>query len=245
MRHRFTASVTYAIPGIKTWGQLLEGWQVNTIVSIYGAQPWGPIDAGTDLSQNGEGFNSVNRWNFTGNPSDFKPTISEGVPWISNNSFTVNGSGNVNGVVFGAPAAAAKCLASAGSQAAANSLAAWGCYAMGNAVMTPPALGSYGTMPRNYFRDFGLKNVDFSAMKNFNFGDRVKMQFRAEFFNLFNHPNFANPFGGQNGWGHNDPSVPGPGGFGCACATPDVAAANPVIGSGGNRAVQLGLKFTY
>lgn len=60
---------------------------------------------------------------------------------------------------------------------------------------------------------------------------------------IVHHPNFANPFGGQNGWGHNDPSVPGV--FGCSCATPDVAASNPVIGSGGSRAVQLGLKFTF
>ena len=35
------------------------------------------------------------------------------------------------------------------------------------------------------------------------------------------------------------------GSFGCGCATPDVAAANPVIGSGGSRAVQLGLKLTF
>lgn len=242
MRHRFTLSLTYKIPGVKNWGQLLEGWQANTIVALYGAQPWGPIDAGTDISLTGE---LVDRWNFTGNPSDFKPTISEGVPWISNTSFVTDSSGNVTGVAPGAPAAAAKCFSSAGSQAAANSLAAWGCYAMGNAVMTPPAAGTFGTMGRNLFRDFGFKNVDFSAMKNFSFGERVKMQFRAEFFNIFNHPNFANPFGGQNGWGRNDPSVPGPGGFGCSCATPDVAAANPVIGSGGSRAVQLGLKFTF
>ncbi len=69
-----------------------------------------------------------------------------------------------------------------------------------------------------------------------------RAQFRAEFFNIFNHPNFANPYGGQNGFGFNDPSV---GGFGCGCATPDVAAANPAVGSGGPRSVQLGLKLIF
>jgi hypothetical protein len=229
MRHRFTLSLTYAVPGIKTWGQLLEGWQVNTIISVFGAQPWGPIDAGTDISGTGE---LVDRWNFFGNPSDFKPTISSGVPYFA-------GASN--------PACLAKATALDGGATGGNNtaLGLFGCYAVGNSMMLPPAVGTFGNMGRNTFRDFGFRNVDFSAMKNFRFGERVNMQFRAEFFNLFNHPNFANPFGGQNGWGHNDPSVPGAGGFGCSCATPDVAAANPVIGSGGSRAVQLGLKFTF
>jgi len=242
MRHRFTLSATYAIPGRKGFAQLLEGWQVNTIVSLFGAQPWGVIDTGTDLSLTGEG---VDRWNFTGKPSEFKATKSTGVPWINSSNFVTDALGNVTGVVSGATAGATTCIADAGSQAAANQLATWGCYADGKSVMTPPAPGTFGNMGRNTFRDFGFKNVDFSTMKLFHFGERVNMQFRAEFFNIFNHPNFANPFGGQNGWGHNDPSVPGPGGFGCSCATPDVAASNPVIGSGGSRAVQLGLKFIF
>ena len=81
-------------------------------------------------------------------------------------------------------------------------------------MMTPPAPGTFGTMGRNTFRDFGFRNVDFSTVKNFSISvNASSMQFRAEFFNIFNHPNFANPFGGQNGWGHNDPSVPGAGWF--------------------------------
>jgi hypothetical protein len=126
-----------------------------------------------------------------------------------------------------------------------TALGLFGCYQVGNSIMLPPAVGTFGNMGRNIFRDFGFRNADFSANKNFRFGERLNMQFRAEFFNIFNHPNFANPFGGQNGWGHNDPSVPGPGGFGCSCATPDVAASNPVVGSGGNRAVQIGLKLIF
>lgn len=57
-----------------------------------------------------------------------------------------------------------------------------------------------------------------------------------------NHSNFANP-GGENGeFGLTDPSA---GQFGCGCATPDVAAANPVLGSGSHRAIPLGLKFIF
>ena len=228
-RHRFTLSLTYAIPGVKTFGQLLQGWEVNTIVSVFGAQPWGPIDAGTDISGTGE---LVDRWNFFGDPGDFKPTRSAGVPYFAGTSD-------------------ATCLAKAtaldGGVVGGNvtALGLFGCYQVGNSIMLPPAVGTFGNMGRNIFRDFGFRNADFSANKNFRFGERLNMQFRAEFFNIFNHPNFANPFGGQNGWGHNDPSVPGPGGFGCSCATPDVAASNPVVGSGGNRAVQIGLKLIF
>jgi hypothetical protein len=110
--------------------------------------------------------------------------------------------------------------------------------------LIPPTPGTFGTMGRNIFRDTGFKNVDLSVAKNFKWGERLGAQFRAEFFNMFNHPNFANPFGGQNGYAHNDPSGGG-GFFGCGCATPDVAAANPVIGSGGSRAIQLGLKLSF
>jgi len=228
-RNRFTLSLTYAIPGKKSFGQALEGWQVNTIISAFGAQPWGPIDAGTDVSGTGE---FTDRWDFFGSSSSFKPTISSGVPYFP-------GTSN--------PACAAKALALDGGTAGGytTSLNNWGCYVMGQGMMLPPALGTFGTMGRNTFRDLGFRNVDFSVMKNWTFGERYGLQFRGEFFNLFNHPNFANPFGGQNGWGHNDPSVPGPGGFGCSCATPDVSASNPVIGSGGSRAVQLGIKFTF
>ena len=114
--------------------------------------------------------------------------------------------------------------------------------------MIPPALGSFGTMGRNLFRDSGFRNWDFSVAKNWKLMERLSMQFRAEFFNILNHPIFANPYGGQNGFGtigFNDPSSGAAGIFGCGCATPDRAAANPVIGSGGSRATQFGLKFLF
>ena len=102
-------------------------------------------------------------------------------------------------------------------------------------------------MGRNIFRDSGFKNVDFSVFKTFTLKDRYSAQFRAEIFNLFNHPIAANPYGSSNGYGvGNDFStVGGGGGFGCGCATADVAAGSPQIGSGGARGIQLGLKLAF
>jgi len=101
-------------------------------------------------------------------------------------------------------------------------------------------------MGRNIFRDTGFHNVDLSVSKNFRIRERMKAQFRIETFNIFNHPNFANPNGATSGYGQGafaDPSQATQ--FGCGCATPDNAAFNPVLGSGSARAIQLGLKFTF
>ena len=233
IRHRLTLSLTYAIPGREGAWQMMQGWEINSIVTLQSPQFWGPIDLGTDAAGTGPlpvspPANAPIRWSFYGKPSDFKsgPTPIPFFPGTSN------------------AACAAEALAVDGGTAGAStaSLTSFGCYAQGNSIMIPPPLGQFGNMPRNLFPDSGFKNFDFSIAKNWHFGERLRAQFRAEFFNILNHPNFANPYGGQNGFGLNDPSVQP---FGCGCATPDVAAANPVIGSGGSRAVQLGLKFTF
>jgi hypothetical protein len=241
IRHRFTVSLTYAIPGKKGYWQALEGWEINSIINLQTPQHWGPMDEGTDAAGVGPlpvspPANSPIRWNFFGNPNDFKsgPTA---IPFFPGNHSQTNPTANA--------ACNAKALALDGGNTAGPATTAlnlFGCYADGNSVMIPPALGQFGNMSRNTFPDSGFRNFDFSIAKNWQFGERLHAQFRAEFFNIFNHPNFANPYGGQNGFGLNDPSAAN---FGCGCATPDVAAANPVIGSGGPRAVQLGLKLLF
>jgi hypothetical protein len=60
-------------------------------------------------------------------------------------------------------------------------------------VQTNPALATYGTLPRNYFRGPGYVNFDLAFSKTTDITERVKFEFRAEFFNLFNHANFTNP----------------------------------------------------
>jgi hypothetical protein len=235
VRHRLTLSLTYALPGKQGYGQMLEGWEINSIATLASPQYWGPIDLTTGIA--GIGGLPVSppqatpqRWDFYGNPSDFK-SGPQPIPYFA-------GASNA--------ACAAKSLALDGGNSgglADQSLAAFGCYAKGSSIMIPPPFGQFGTMGRNIFPDSGFRNLDFSLAKNWHFGERLRAQFRAEFFNILNHPNFANPYGGQNGFGLNDPG--GPSSFGCGCATPDIAAANPAVGSGGPRSVQLGLKFAF
>ncbi len=240
VRHRLTLSLTYAIPGKKGYAQMLEGWELNSIVTLQTPQYWGPIDLGTDASGTGPlpvspPATAPIRWSFYGKTSDFKSRPTS-IPFFGGNNSPGNPTDN--------SACNAKALALDGGSpgAATEALAFFGCYAKGSSIMIPPPLGQFGNMGRNTLQDSGFKNFDLSIAKNWHFGEKLRTQFRAEFFNILNHPNFANPYGGQNGFGQNDPST---GAFGCGCATPDVAAANPVVGSGGSRAVQLGLKLIF
>jgi hypothetical protein len=243
IRHRFTLSVTYSLPEKKTRFQLLEGWQLNTIVSLQTGQPWNANDQVFDLSGTSE---LADRWNFFGNVSDFKSGGPNPLPFISPSSFSLDANNNVNGLATNAPAGASTCLGDAASQAAKNVLALAGCYANGKSALLPPPFGTFGTMGRNIFRDTGFHNADLSISKAFKFGERMRAQFRVETFNIFNHPNFANPNGGTSTYGQGATADPSQGGtFGCGCATPDNAAFNPVLGSGSNRAIQLGLKFIF
>jgi hypothetical protein len=52
---------------------------------------------------------------------------------------------------------------------------------------------TYGNLGRNVLRQDSFKNVDFSASKQIRVTESQHLEFRAEFFNLFNHPNFGPP----------------------------------------------------
>ena len=66
------------------------------------------------------------------------------------------------------------------------------------AAFVPAALGTFGSVRRNNLTGPGYEEVDASLFKNFFSQERVHGQFRAECFNLFNHPTFANPTGSVN-----------------------------------------------
>jgi len=259
IRHRLTATVTYNIPGIKGYGQALEGWQINTIINYATAQPWQTFDSSDNFSGTGE---NADRWNIFGNPADF-PSGKNSIPYCS--GFTLNSDNTVNGsaatcsvtTIYGpvaAPSAVtpAACVATATTTGLAASLAATGsngnvgCYvsANGRSVIAPPVLGTFGNMGRNILRDSGFKSWDVSIFKNFTFKERYGIQARWEVFNVINRPIAANPSGASSFV--NTDNSPGPGAvFGASFLTPDFAAGNPLIGSGSQRVMQVGLKLTF
>lgn len=67
-----------------------------------------------------------------------------------------------------------------------------GLYFNPNAFIQPLA-GTYGNAGRNVLTGPALVETDFSLAKKLAFSERVNLQFRAEFFNIFNHTNFNTP----------------------------------------------------
>jgi len=107
---------------------------------------------------------------------------------------------------------------------------------MGSAVMTPQEPGTFGNMRRNILRTPGFYNWDASVTKLVKFNERLNMQLRAEFFNVLNHANF---------YASSATSRVASGTVGTLVFTPDVFQSNPVVGSGGSRHIQLGVKFIF
>ncbi len=106
----------------------------------------------------------------------------------------------------------------------------------------------FGDLGRNSLRAPDFKEFNFSVFKNTAITERVNLQIRAEFFNLLNHPNFANPNLPNfiTDPANNGLSATGRGiGFLPLTATGDVGIGNPFLGGGGPRGMQFAAKITF
>jgi hypothetical protein len=61
------------------------------------------------------------------------------------------------------------------------------------AAWSKAPFGTVGSSGRGMFRGPGQANMDFSVFRGFPIYERLHLEFRSEFFNLTNHPNFGNP----------------------------------------------------
>ncbi|MBL8234338.1 MAG: TonB-dependent receptor, partial [Bryobacterales bacterium] len=66
------------------------------------------------------------------------------------------------------------------------------------AAFAPNVTGTFGTSPRNVMRGLGAASFDLGLTKVFPVTERLRLQFRGEFFNALNTPRFNNPFAQQN-----------------------------------------------
>jgi hypothetical protein len=119
----------------------------------------------------------------------------------------------------------------------------------GSAASCIPGTQHFGTLGRNSLIGPGYSDFDLSLFKTTPINEKVKLQFRAEVFNLFNHPNFSSPllpgFSVDASTNGIDP-VSGRGqGFLPITVTPDVGIGNPFLGGGGPRNIQVALKLIF
>jgi len=102
--------------------------------------------------------------------------------------------------------------------------------------------GRQGTLGRNVLRGFNLNQVNFTIRREFALVERLKLQFRAEMFNVLNHPNFADPSGSlfSPEFGYSTHMLSrdlGRGGVN--------GGLNPLYQVGGPRSIQLALRMVF
>jgi len=101
--------------------------------------------------------------------------------------------------------------------------------------------GGYG-MSRNAVRGPGFWNFDAGVVKKFDLSERVRLQFRSEFFNIFNHVNFENPRNASSG----SPTVTSSLFGQTCCITAALPSSTTIIANGEpNRVIQFALKLQF
>jgi hypothetical protein len=183
IKHNSVTSFVYDLPQLGRGGivgAVLNGWQMNGVLSLSSGTPFTVTDSNTAQS------NAMRRASLTPNlvtGGNHNKVTGNPDAWFDVNQFV-------------------------------PSVCRGGVYCIGNSPGTPnynPSLPSGATVPRpdlGYVVGFagqvsrntvigpGAATFDFSTSKNFNITESQRIQFRAEFFNLTNHPNFRIPSSG-------------------------------------------------
>jgi hypothetical protein len=110
----------------------------------------------------------------------------------------------------------------------------------------------FGSLGRNSLLGPNFRNFDFAVIKDTRLTERFRLNLRVDFFNLTNHPNFANPFMPAF-FAPLDNVSDGSGGvpqgrftgFLPIVATSDTGLGNPILGGGGPRSIQLAVKLIF
>jgi outer membrane receptor protein involved in Fe transport len=231
VRNRIAWNFIYEIPNSadSRFKLLRNGWGLNGIVTIQAGQPF-------HLNYNGEDdYNGTGE--FFARPDVVGPIVyHEGDPnnYLQLSSFaipcTLDGLGTAaKNCALINPSTGATCTASGIGPNCINSM-------------------HFGTLGRNSLRGPHFRQFDFSIFKKTQLGEHLNMELRFEAYNLFNHPNFANPYlpnfiadAAQNGFNPNGTSAAAY----RLTATGDVGIGYPFLGSGGPRSLQLAAKFTF
>jgi len=171
IRNAFSAGITYAIPSPKSNALLKTiagGWSLQSIILAHSAPPVTVLNY--DFYELTNGFFSA-----------IRPDVTPGIPLYLYGSQYPGGKAinNTPGAVLG------------GCSDGSASIGPF-CNPPTSANGVPIRQGDLG---RNALRGFGVTQVDFAVHRDFPLHEELKLQFRAEMFNVSNHPNFGPPDG--------------------------------------------------
>ena len=215
-RHHFTVSAIYDLPF--KGNRVVEGWRLSTITSLQSGNPLRVVAGNLpQIGPNGAVIApSASSTTFTGNTNNrpdllqqvslVQQIVSAGFQWFP------------NGVSSVCDPRVVACSSSS-------------IFAMPVSLVGGKNVFHFGNLARNSIPGPDFKNADVSLAKVTKITERLNTEFRAEVFDLFNHPNFGNP--GLT-------AQPGSTSFGLITGT-----RNPTGDSGSSRQIQLSLKLLF
>jgi hypothetical protein len=210
VRHSFSGAISYELPAIAKSGPLARAtrnWSVDTVIVARTGFPYNALIA-TPTALGGVGYT--------------RPDLVPGQPLY------VYGAQCAH--VFGPTAQGGNGVLMAGQVCP-------GGMGLNPNAFSIPASARQGTEGRNDIPGFDLVQVDLSLARKFGITERINLQFRADAFNVMNHPNFANPFPQVDAGPANLLST--------RMLNQGLGGLNPLFQEGGPRSLQLSLKLTF
>jgi hypothetical protein len=225
VRNAFSIALTYEVPAPKRnafANLILRGWSTENVIQARSAPPVDIFYGNFGLLSNGFNLNA-------------RPDVVAGVPlylygprYPGGKAFNNTAGAVPGGCPDGNPSIGAFC-----------------------SPPIDPTTGfptRQGNLPRNALRGFGSAQWDFAVHREFVIRESLKIQFRAEMFNVLNHPNFGPPDGNLG-----SPASPNPQfgqstkmlGRSLAGGQFGNGAFDPLYQLGGPRSIQLGLKLSF
>jgi hypothetical protein len=176
--HRFVFSGSWELPvgdvfkRRRVFRKAIEGWQANVITTFQSGQPF-TIYSNNDNSLQG---NFLDRPNLIGKITKIDPRRASTFAASSANCAgeSADANGNIGGNFYFDPTA-------------------FDCTFNSDGHLAPGSIASFGDLGRNTLRGPGINNWDVSFLKRTAITESKLLEFRAEFFNAFNHAQFLNP----------------------------------------------------
>jgi hypothetical protein len=238
IRQTFAASLVYDAPtpfkSSRLSRAVLGHWSIDPIFHFQTAPPINPI---ADLSPSpAETFTVSTR-----------PNVIQGVPVYVYGAACASEYGSCPGGFALNNAALDMPLGATDAQALAAGCAPGtvvGAFCRSGTIVSGSQINAQGNAGRNSLRGFPLEQLDLDVHRDFPIGERIRLRFEGDIFNVFNHPNFASPNAvlTDNSFGTSQSLMNSSFGSGNAATG---GGYNSLYTMGGPRAVQLAVKIIF